>query len=99
MVVRGSKLVAKVYRKHYSIEHAQSISRSQRSSGTLGFYFAVAVFTYVQYKRRLAKYNTYNFKSYKYRHHEKASHGILLRLGWVRVHAQVAQIAASVVVR
>ena len=29
---------------------------------------------------------------------KEASHGIL-GLGWVRVHAQVAQIAASVVVR
>ena len=38
MVVEGSRLVARVEVCIYNIEHVQSISRSQRSTGTLGFY-------------------------------------------------------------
>ena len=76
--MRGSKVVvAKVGRiTARSIEHVQSISRSQRSTGTLGFYF-VTFLAVVKYKRRHAKY-TYNYKSYKYRHYEKSSRGIFM---------------------
>ena len=75
--VEGSRLVAKVESITTYIEHVQSISRSQRSTGTLGFYadhdaaeatkrsVAVAVFTYTHYKSWHAKTNTTIFKSYK----------------------------------
>ena len=50
LVVKGSKVAAKVERVTRRIEHVQSISRSQRSTGTLGFYFSVPRFLHVNIK-------------------------------------------------
>ena len=98
LVVRGSKLVAKVgsnsFKKHRTRTIDFTLTAIVRHARVLLRWEFLAV---VQYKRRHAKY-TYNYKSYKYRHYEILV-AVSLGLGWVRVHAQVAQIAASVVVR
>ena len=60
-----------------SIEHAQSISRSQRSTGTLGVYFSVPRFLHVNIKGGTPNTVHTATKATSLDTMKEASHGIL----------------------
>ena len=88
MVVEGSKVAAKVERVTRRIEHVQSISRSQRSTGTLGLYFSVPHFLHVNIKGGTPNTVHTATKATGLDTMKEASHGIL-ELVWVGAHTRL----------